>query len=208
MKRLLLLLTAIILFAASYGQQDSVENRTNTLLYFQAQPVDKVVLLKWAVEQADDIKAFDVERSENGTEFKKVGSRLAISRNANSEYDFVDATPKRNTGLQYRIKLIYLNGTENFSELKETKVAESPLTVLLKQNPVRTAIDLVVKAMNGDQATLTIVSQVGQPVASHSIRLSAGVNHLTFPVPSLPQGLYQMVVEVGGERKIISFIKE
>jgi len=208
MKRSLLLLTAIILFATSYGQPDSAENRFKTVLYFQAQPLDKVVLLKWAVEQTGEYKAFDIERSENGSDFIKVGSRLAITKDNNSDYDFVDATPRRNVGLRYRIKLIYLNGTESFSELKEARVAESPINVLMKQNPVRSSIDLAVKALNFDQAVITIVSQVGQSVATHTVRLTNGVNHFTFPASSLLQGLYQMIVEAGGERKIISFIKE
>jgi hypothetical protein len=52
------------------------------------------------------------------------------------------------------------------------------------------------------------VSQAGQQVASQTFRLTTGANHLSVSAQTMLQGLYQLVVEAGNERKVISFIKE
>ncbi|HET7898695.1 MAG TPA: hypothetical protein VFL47_13520, partial [Flavisolibacter sp.] len=185
MKKSMVLLLAIFLFARTYAQQDSSTPVSTAIVSFQVQPVDKVVLLKWTVDQPDEYKAFDIERSDNGIDFIKVGSKLAISKNSNADYDFVDATPKANTGLRYRLKIISLNGVESYSELKEAKVGESLVTVLLKQNPVRNSIDFAITAAGGNQASVAVFSQSGQQLAVQTFRLSTGVNQLSLSAQSL-----------------------
>lgn len=208
MKIALLFLLALTGFVQGQAQQDSTTGFSTSVLSFQVQPVDKVVLLKWSIMQSEEFKAFDIERSENGSEFIKVGSKLAISKNSNSDYDFVDATPTRNVNLRYRLKLIYLNGAVDFSELKETKVAESAVAVQLKQNPVRNNIEIAITVQNANQASVAVISHAGQQMTTQTFRLAPGVNQFSLPAQSLLQGIYQLVVEVASERKIISFIKE
>jgi hypothetical protein len=178
------------------------------LLRFNAQAVDKVVQLKWAVEQNEDIKSFDVERSDDGVAFIKVGSRLALNRTGGGSYDFVDATPKKNTGLLYRLKLIGRDGTVLYSELKMVRVDEGEVAVKMKQNPVRNQLDFDITATENSKATVSIISSGGQRVLLQNIRLATGLNPVSLPVTSLATGIYQLVVEAGNRSKIISFVKE
>lgn len=210
MKNYLLFLTAFILFTKVHAQADSTAAVVSlvSLSSFQAQPVDRVILLKWSIEQSEDYKGFDIERSEDGVNFIKIGSKLAISKSRNADYDFVDATPRRNALLRYRLKLISKDGFVSYSDLRETKAADPMLTVRLKQNPVRNNIDIELNALSAKQASIAVVSQAGQQMTSQTFRLSSGVNQLSISSQSLLQGLYQLVVETGNERKIISFIKE
>ena len=201
---------AFICFTKSQAQSDSTTALVSTLPVssFQAQPVDRVILLKWSLEQSEEYKSFDIERSEDGVNFVKIGSKLAISKNTNADYDFVDATPKRNALLRYRIKLISKDGYITYSDLREAKAPDSQLFVRLKQNPVRNNVEVELNALSAKQASVTIVSQAGQQITSQTFRLSSGTNQFSLPSQSLLQGLYQLVVEAGSERKIISFIKE
>lgn len=209
MMKCLLFLIALILFTASHAQEDSVATSTqNSLLSFRVEPVEKVVLLKWAIEEGWEYKSFDIERTDDGVNYIKVGSRLGISKNSEGKYDFVDATPRRNITLHYRLKFISTDGHITYSESKETKVADAPWSVRLKQNPVRNNIELEVEASAAIKATVVVVSNAGQQVASQTFRLSAGKNGLSLSSQGMLQGLYQLIVEVGNERKTISIIKE
>lgn len=210
MKNCLLFLMAFICFTKMQAQSDTsiIVASPVPVPTFQAQPVDRVIVLKWSLEQSEEYKSFDIERSDDGINFIKIGSKLAISKRSNADYDFVDATPRRNVILRYRIKLISKDGFFSYSDFKETKAADPALTVRLKQNPVRNNVEVELNALSAKQASVTIVSQAGQQITSQTFRLSSGTNQLSLSSQTLLQGLYQLVVEAGSERKIISFIKE
>jgi hypothetical protein len=210
MKKFLLFLMACACFARMQAQGDSaaIALSSASLSFFQALPVDNVILLKWSTGQTEEYKSFDVERSDDGVNFIKIGSKLAISKTGNAGYDFVDATPKRNVVLRYRLKAISRDGFVSYSELREAKTADPPLAVRLKQNPVRNNIALTVNTFSSKEVSIAVVSQGGQQMASQAFRLSAGANQLSVSSQSLTPGLYQLVVEAGTERKVISFIKE
>lgn len=208
MKNCLLFLAAFFFLTDSHAQADTTTVSASPLTFFQVQAVDKVVLLKWSIQETEGFKSFDIERSEDGINFTKVGSKLAISKGSHADYDFVDATPKQNMSLRYRLKLLSKDGMSVYSDFKEARVSDMQIAVRLKQNPVRANIEVEVSAASARQASLTIVSQNGLQIASQTFRLSTGINQLSFSAQSLMQGLYQLVVEVGTERKTLSFIKE
>lgn len=209
MKKCLFILMEIILFAKMYAQDDSTTVLPSTAVaFFQVQAVDKVVLLKWSVEQSEEFKCFDIERADDGLHFIKIGSKLAISKSANEDYDFVDATPKQNISLRYRLKLISKDGFASYSDFRETKMLTDQLAVRLKQNPVRHSIDFEVNSFSAREATVVIVSQAGQQISSQPVRLTTGLNQLSFSTQTLLSGIYRLVVDAGTERKTISFIKE
>lgn len=210
MKKLLLFLVATVALIQSYAQADTavVASPSAALSFFHVQAVDKVVLLKWSVEQTDEYKSFDIERAEGGSEFLKVGSKLAISRSTNADYDFVDATPKQNTPLRYRLKLISKDGSISYSHLQETTIAGPQLMVRLKQNPVRGNVELELNAPLAKKAIVAIVSANGQPLLSQPLRLSAGLNTLSLPAQAYLPGVYRLAIVAGDEQKTILFIKE
>ena len=199
----------IILFAKIHAQEDSTTVLPSAAVaFFQVQAVDRVVVLKWSVEQSEEFKCFDIERADDGLHFIKIGSKLAITKSADSDYDFVDATPKKDVSLRYRLKLISKDGFSSYSDFRETKLQADQFLLRLKQNPVRNTIDLEVNAFAAREASFSIVSQAGQPVSSQTVHLVAGVNQLSLSTQNLLQGLYRLVVDAGTERKTISFIKE
>lgn len=198
-----------LLLVKCYAQQDSATTSPFAqLAFFRVQAIDKVVLLKWSFEQSEELKSFDIERSEDGLHFIKIGSRLAISKSANDDYDFVDATPTKDASLHYRLKLIFKDGFVSYSDLKEIKATAGTLTIRLLQNPVHSSINFEVNIGTAKQISVAIVSQTGQRVASQTFRLSSGTNQLSLPAQSLYQSLYRLVVDAGTEQKTVSFIKE
>ena len=209
MKDCLLFLLAFLFIASAQAQTDSTDSVSSPPpVAFEVKAVDKVVLLKWSVTYSDELKGFDIERAENGETFVKVGSKLASSKGSDADYDFVDATPKRNLLLRYRLKLIAQNGSYSYSNFKETKLPDESFTVRLKQNPVREKLELEVATTTAKQAIVVVIAHSGQQMAAQTFRLSEGANQLIIPSGTFPQGMYQLAVEANSERKTIPFIKE
>lgn len=209
MKKYNLTLLVFLLLLQSFAQKDSaVGLPAASLVFFQVQPVEQVVVLKWSVEPAEELKSFDIERADDGVHFVKIGSKLAISKSPKEEYDFVDATPARNVSLRYRLKLIAKDGFASFSDLRETKMPTDQLAIRLKQNPVRHSVNVEVNSFVAREATLTVVSQAGLPLAAQAVRLSKGITQVSLTTQGLLPGVYRLVVDAGSERKTLSFIKE
>lgn len=210
MKNCLFLLLAICFFTAGQAQPDSTDTLAAPPAFdLEVQAVDKVVLLKWTLAYSEDLKGFDIERAENGeNNFVKVGSKLAISKGSDATYDFVDATPKRNVALRYRLKLIAQNGSISYSDFRETRLAEVSFSVRLKQNPIRENLEMEVVTTAAKQASIIVISTGGLQVAAQTFRLTEGANQLSLPAGMFPKGMYQLAVEAGNERKSLPFIKE
>ena len=209
MKKCLLILLGFFLVVKSFGQEDTTGKPAfASLAYFQVQAVDNVVQLKWSSDQSDELKSFDIERSEDSLHFIKIGSRLAISKSENEDYDFVDATPGKNSSLYYRLKLISKDGFASYSGLKEIKRSAEKLSLRLLQNPVRSTIDFEVNALAVKQVSVAVVSHGGLQMVSQTFSLLSGRNQYSLSAQTLPQGIYRLVVDAGTERKTISFVKE
>lgn len=213
MKNCLAILFFFILFTSVKAQTDSTGNDTMQVaapdLNFDVQAVDKVILLKWTVAFSDDLKGFDIERAENGDEnFVKVGSKLAISKSSDADYDFVDATPKRNVLLRYRLKLISQNGSFSYSDFREAKLPDATFSARLKQNPVRNNLEIELVSATVRPATVIVIANSGQQIASQTFRLTEGANQFSISANNFPAGLYQLAIEAGTDRKTIPFIKE
>jgi hypothetical protein len=209
MKKCLLSLLAFLLLSNTQAQEDSTAaSPPGSLLSFQVQAVEKIVLLKWIIEKGWEYKSFEIERANDGINFIKVGSRLGISKNSEGGFDFVDATPEKGTPLYYRLKMISIDGLVSYSENKETKIADVQWAVRLKQNPVRNAIELEIDAAKARQTSVAVVSNAGQQFITRTFRLTVGKTGLTLSSQELRPGLYQLIVQIGNDRKTMSFIKE
>lgn len=209
MKNCFLFLLALLHFLPCFAQPDSTETSpVAELNAFHVKAVDRVIVLKWSVPYSEEFKSFDIERAEDDGPFMKVGSKLAITKGSDADYDFVDATPKRNQLLRYRLKLIAQNGSVTYSNLKETRLPDETFTVRLKQNPVRDKLELELITSTATQAVVVVLANSGQQMAAETFRLSEGTNQLSFPASLFPQGMYQLAVEAANQRKTISFIKE
>lgn len=211
MKNCFAFLLTLIFFTSLQAQTDSTDTVQVAVpaFEFEAQAVDKVVLLKWTVAFSEDLKSFDIERAENGEDnFVKVGSKLAISKGRDAAYDFVDATPRQNVSLRYRLKIISQNGSFSYSDFRETKLPDARFTARLKQNPVRSNLELELVTVAARQATVVVIANTGQQVATHTLRLAEGTHQFSIPATSFPAGLYQLAIEAGSDRKTIPFIKE
>jgi hypothetical protein len=124
-----------------------------TWLSFDAHLIDKIINLKWRTANELNNDLFEVQRSENGIEFEKIGT---VKGNGNTQsvstYLFVDdyLQQAEKTILYYRIKQVDYDGTFDYSEIKTINLIASRKqeSVQLSPNPVREITSLVGLAAN------------------------------------------------------------
>lgn len=124
-----------------------------TWLSFDVHLIDHKINLQWRTANELNNDLFEVERSENGIEFEKIGT---VNGNGNTQsvstYLFVDdyLQQAEKTILYYRIKQVDYDGKFDYSEIKTINliVSRKQESVQLSPNPVREITTLVGLAAN------------------------------------------------------------
>lgn len=212
MKRTTTFLCALFLiFSETFSQGDSFP--ASPVLPLQVMSVDTRIIndniqLVWTVSSNEDARSFEVERSDDGENFKKIGGKLSLGHAGIESYEFVDALPKKNVGFSYRIKIVAKDGSSVYSDLRFVKINDEIIRCRLKQNPVRNTIDIEVISATAGNLQLSVYTNYGQKMVTETAKLVNGVNHLSLSSQNLLPGLHRLILETGSERKVVSFIKE
>ena len=94
------------------------------LLSFTGNWLTNQVSLRWETDQESGIDRYDVERSEDGISFAKIGSVSAINTSIRYTYNFND-TSLNKTFYYYRIKIIEKSGSNSYSAVLLLKTSQS-----------------------------------------------------------------------------------
>jgi len=84
-------------------------------------------LLNWEISKDEEIEKFEIEKSEDGMIFNKIGETLIHKNIQNNAYTFVDNYPYPTS--YYKIKQINNNGNNDYSEIR---ILESSIKNLVK----------------------------------------------------------------------------
>ncbi|MCF0070910.1 putative Ig domain-containing protein [Dyadobacter sp. CY261] len=104
-----------------------------TLVSFNASSEGETAALAWATSEETNSDRFDIERSQNGRNWIKIGS-LASHKESNTTqyYSFVDASPLNGENL-YRLKMVDLDETFAYSRIESLNFKGK---ALIYPNPV------------------------------------------------------------------------
>ncbi len=171
------------LLAWSTGNSGFVTNFSSTLpleiLTFSGKSEKDKNRLTWQTGNELNVAYFDIERSDDGQMFNKIGEMKAKS--SNSVYEFVD-TKFSNNFNYYRLKINDLDKKIDFSKtisLQSTDTKEGK--IWLYPNPVSSV--LTIENVKGQD--LEVVNTLGQVLLSKKATQKA-----MFDVRDLPNGIY------------------
>lgn len=144
-------------------------------LEFTATPdgAQKLVLLKWTTTREVNSSHFEVERSQDGIVFEKIGEEKSIGNSTvATTYPAKDLSPLPGKSY-YRIKQIDLNGAESYSDIRAVRLSGTQeLGFSLYPNPSRGQISIAVEASNLDtEMSSCVVTDVQGKILFHE-RLS------------------------------------
>lgn len=145
----------------------------------------------WATTSEINFDRFELERSTNALDFKKIGTvKGQISSNTYRPYSIFDGQP--NVGVNYyRIKQINLDGTYNYSRVVSANFEYFQIKIL--PNPVSNLLTIVT-SLTIDK--IEILNTIGQVMKSFS-----GSN-LTLNVQSIAKGYYYLKIYIKDQQVI------
>jgi SdrD B-like domain/Secretion system C-terminal sorting domain len=110
------------------------------LYSFQAYIVNSKVELKWMSDYEKDAAHFAIEKSTDGRTFQQIGIVMAANSNdVNSSYQFSDNVNSEKGIFYYRLKMVDINGSFEYSEVKIIRTKsnrQNGISIQAYPNPV------------------------------------------------------------------------
>jgi Secretion system C-terminal sorting domain len=184
-----------------------------TLISFEGKNLGAEVLLKWKTVNEKNFSHFEVERNSpltpgggiSGQKFEKIGNQIG---NASENYEFLDSTPPPGAGgLYYRLRIVDLDGTFNFSKIIfiENK-SEKEIVGNFYPSPSVSNSFIDVNAKESGSWKITTYDLMGKVVSSESKILQKGINKIS--IEKLRLGVNFVRFENGEISEMRKIIKE
>ncbi len=159
------------------------------------------VSLEWSTENESKTSHFEIEKSNDGTNFTKIGRvKAAGTSSIRQAYTFIDVKAEKLN--HYRLKMIDLDGRFTYSKILFVKL--STLEKMVVSNPVFNTLNVQINLENNLVTTLSIYNNAG--ILIKKIKANSGSN--SYPVLDLPKGHYLLqLTNQNGKNSIKKFIK-
>ena len=173
-----------------------------TLTDIKAYQQNKGVRVEWTAQQESNIDRYEIERSQNGQQFIKLGS---VQAKGNSSvvinYNLFDPNPFSGVNF-YRIKIIEA-GKGTYSQVLKVNINNSSVNrITIYPNPIKgNSIALQMNLQKGIY-TITLTNKLGQQIVTKEIEHAGGSATENIELPkALPGGVYQLRL-LGGDVNI------
>ena len=178
------------------------------LLNFTGKLQSENARLNWSTSFEQNSKGFEVEKSHDGVNFRKIGF-VAGAGNGNTikTYSFTD--PQRAVEFNYyRLKLVDIDNTYDYSDVVLVKNAYGKQDVYLAGNPVTSTINIQFAKTPNSKVTLSIYDMKGRNVynASYNNYMQTSLK-INVTDKLLAHGVYSVKVETGGKIYNLKAIK-
>ncbi len=187
----------------TFGSPTSLAPLPVKLISFTAKAIEKDALLNWSTATEKNNDHFDIERSNDGVNFTKVGAvNGAGNSTAIEKYSFTDTRVAdiSSQNVYYRLKQIDFDGNFEYSNLATITFAKQGLVSISNVQPNPFVGNLVVNFNLPDEGNVTIliIDAQGRIVASNDVNANKGNNIAEFNTTEYAKGLYFISVNYKG----------
>ena len=154
------------------------------------------VKLNWKTQAEQNILRYDIEHSEDGLYFKKIGEVQAQFKEYDNNYSFTDLYPYYPT-TYYRIKTVSLNSTISYSPIRSIQFNEKQEILQIVPNPANLSTNIILKSTTDSKLTLKLYSPLGQIMLEQKVGGISGTQMFELNTHSLEEGNY--VVKISNE---------
>lgn len=176
------------------GAIESTSTLPVILSNFKSKEADMSILLTWTTEIEVSTDKFIVEHSSTGREFVAIAEvKSSGSDGSSSDYTYIHLTPSFGENY-YRLKMVDLDGSYTFSNIRLTRLEVETAEMILSPNPVMGTerLKLTWYPRKGqEQAYLNILDSNGQNL--HRKIVFEGTNYVR--LPALIEGIYYVLIE-------------
>jgi hypothetical protein len=176
------------------------------LMSFDYEIEQSNVKLFWRTASELDNAGFDIERSEDGVNFRSIGW---VDGHGNSSaersYEFMDKELSQGKAYYYRLRQVDFSGEKEYSKIITANLGGGVMVGELYPNPTRSGklVNLNFTAGEAGEWKTSVYSASGKVMNLNTpldFTVTKGANSLQFDVSSLPVGIYFLKMEAGVER--------
>lgn len=140
------------------------------LLSFTASVTPRLeVQLDWITASEINSSHFEVQRSQNGEDFERIGTREAAGFSESQlVYDLLDEEPYKGISY-YRLRQIDLDGTYEYSEIRTVYISEEKDNITVFPNPVRNEAMLYLQGLPEEDTHFELYNIKGQLIMNVSM---------------------------------------
>lgn len=182
------------------------------LTNFSAIKKNNDALLNWQVSNQDaNSNYFELQRSFNGTDFKKVGRvDVNLSSGLAGSYVFTDvnAAALRSTILYYRLKMVDKDDKATYSAIKNIRLTSKAFGVNVYPNPAREFSTVNIDLENESTIILSLTDASGKLLQKTQFNGFKGLNQKQIDLSKFASGSYLLKVNSGNEIQTLSIIRE
>jgi hypothetical protein len=160
--------------------------------HFEGNRQNEVNALNWVTSEEMDAAYFEIERSDDGTEFEYIGRVVAIGESQeNQHYNFEDESPINGINY-YRLKQVDVDGQANYSDVIAINniSALDPNDILIAPNPTNGITELRFANPERDKFHLELYDITGRMVAEQHLQIEEGLQKLPINLSELNDGVY------------------
>jgi len=170
-----------------------------TLVNFTAtEQTQGKVLLNWNTASEQNSSKFIVQRSTDDKNWVNIGAVDAQgTSNSDHQYTYTDNTPSDGTNY-YRLQQVNLNGSYQYSFVREVSIISVANTIKIFPNPSTTGTVEVSFPASAAQQELQLINSIGQVLMKQTIE--ANTERINLNVSQLSQGVY--VVRIIGNQQV------
>jgi hypothetical protein len=145
------------------------------LEYFASQNKKAGVVLSWKINGNENAATFEIEASEDGQHFEKIGVVSASNTEGNQEYVYHVAA---NTGVYYRLKLIDDKGAFQYSKILSINSGGGQALTIKVTNPVYSDVTIWYESKAAEIYNIRIFDIAGLQVYSKAVSIHSGSNKI------------------------------
>jgi hypothetical protein len=172
---------------------------------------DRKVNIRWTTTFEVETDRFEVERSLDGIEFKKIGEvKTAGNSQIRKDYAYDDrlsTSTLNKKDVFYRLRLVNLDNRSELSKVLVIRLVNtsSTKTIAVTPNPAKNDINVQVQLRENSYVVMKVTNSNGDEVARKSTRGGTGLNSFSIEGTSrLAPGVYILEVIVNSSERMIT----
>lgn len=173
------------------------------LLSFEAEKINRSANLKWEIIESEDLDFFEIEKSNDGNTFEKIGK--SYSRENQNIYQFTDQNLFAGTNY-YRLKIQEITGEFSYSPIRS--IYNSEPTISVYPNPFQNNFTVELYDNQPNKYDVILLDALGKTVYCEHKTSKNGLHQFNINLPqNLPLGVYFLKIESKSWRDVQVLIK-
>jgi hypothetical protein len=180
-----------------------------TLLNFNGNYTNNIVLLNWQVENEINFARYEVQRSVDGLNFTGIGTVAARRSTSMAAYNFDDKFLPAGEIIYYRLKLVDTDGRYKYSNtipIRLTGILQNKIVV--SPNPFINRFTLQFQSLTNERIQWQLLDMSGRVIKQQFCQVSKGINQLYIDATNLPSGTYLLQLLTNGGLRSEKIIKQ